>query len=82
VFAAKRHLDDNLLIRRYLADRGLAALEASDEAPLRHLAHCPACEARYQALRTSFAYLSIFGMRPTYLASNQLADMRLTPAGP
>jgi hypothetical protein len=54
VFAAKRHLDDNLLIRRYLADRGLAALEASDEAPLRHLAHCPACEARYQALRLAF----------------------------
>jgi hypothetical protein len=54
VFAAKRHLDDNLLIRRYLADRGLASLEASDEAPLRHLAHCPACEARYQALRLAF----------------------------
>jgi len=54
VFAAKRHLDDNLLIRRYLADRGLAALDASDEAPLRHLAHCPACEARYQAVRAAF----------------------------
>jgi hypothetical protein len=54
VFAAKRHLDDNVLIRRYLADRGLAALDASDEAPLRHLAHCPACEARYQSMRTSF----------------------------
>jgi hypothetical protein len=54
VFAAKRHLDDDVLIRRYLADRGLAALEASDEAPLRHLAHCPACDARYQGLRTAF----------------------------
>jgi hypothetical protein len=54
VFAAKRHLDDTLLIRRYLADRGLAALDASDEGPLRHLAHCPSCEARYQALRISF----------------------------
>jgi hypothetical protein len=54
VFAAKRHLDENLLIRRYLADRGLEALEASDEAPLRHLAHCPACEARYQAMRSVF----------------------------
>jgi len=54
VFAAKRHLDDNVLIRRYLADRGLAALDASDEAPLRHLAHCAACEARYRALRASF----------------------------
>jgi hypothetical protein len=54
VFAVKRHLDDNLLIRRYLADRGLAALDARDEAPLRHLAHCTACEARYQALRAGF----------------------------
>jgi len=54
VFAAKRHLDDDVLIRRYLADRGLAALEAGDEGPLRHLAHCPACEARYEALRTGF----------------------------
>jgi hypothetical protein len=54
VFAAKRHLDDTLLIRRYLADRGLAALDASDEGPLRHLAHCASCEARYHALRISF----------------------------
>jgi hypothetical protein len=54
VFAAKRHLDDTLLIRRYLADRGLEALDARDEAPLRHLAHCPACEARYQAVRAAF----------------------------
>ena len=52
--AAKRHLDENLLIRRYLADRGLAALDASDEAPLRHLAHCPACEARYRAVSDAF----------------------------
>jgi hypothetical protein len=54
VFAAKPHLDDDLLIRRYLADRGLAALESGDEAPMRHLAHCAACEARYQALRAAF----------------------------
>ena len=54
MFAAKRHLDDTILIRRYLADRGLAALDASDEAPLRHLAHCPACEARYRAVRGAF----------------------------
>jgi len=54
VFAAKQHLDDTVLIRRYLADRGLTALDASDEAPLRHLAHCPACESRYQAVRSAF----------------------------
>ena len=54
MFAAKRHLDDDVLIRRYLADRGLAALEPGDEGPLRHLAHCPSCDARYEALRTGF----------------------------
>jgi hypothetical protein len=54
VFAAKQHLDDNVLIRRYLAERGLAALDAGDEGPLRHLAHCHPCEARYQALRVAF----------------------------
>ena len=54
MFAVKRHLDDDVLIRRYLADRGLSALDASDEAPLRHLAHCPTCEARYQGLRAAF----------------------------
>jgi hypothetical protein len=54
VFGTKPHLDDNVFIRRYLADRGLEALDASDEAPLRHLAHCPACEARYQTLTAAF----------------------------
>ena len=54
MFAAKRHLDESVLIRRYLADRGLAALEAGDEGPLRHLAHCPACDARYEALKAGF----------------------------
>jgi len=54
VFTGKRHLDDNALIRRYLADRGLEALESGDEALLRHLAHCPACDARYAALRSTF----------------------------
>lgn len=54
MFGAKRHLDDTVLIRRYLADRGLAALDAGDEGPLRHLAHCPACDARYEALRIEF----------------------------
>ena len=54
MFAAKPHLDDKALIRRYLADRGLGALDANDEAPLRHLAHCAACEARYAALRSAF----------------------------
>jgi len=54
VFAGKRHLDDDALIRRYLADRGLEALEAKDEALLRHLVQCSPCEARYVALQVAF----------------------------
>ncbi|MCX6539741.1 MAG: hypothetical protein NT151_12525 [Acidobacteria bacterium] len=50
MFAAKRHLDDNTLVRRYLAERGLDVLEAADEPLLRHLAHCSSCHARYGAL--------------------------------
>ena len=54
MFAGKRHLDDNALIRRYLADRGLEALESNDEALLRHLVQCSSCEARYGALQVAF----------------------------
>jgi hypothetical protein len=50
VYAANRHLDDDALTRRYLVARGLAALDAGDEALLQHLGQCPACEARYAAL--------------------------------
>ena len=50
MFAAKRHLDDNALVRRYLAERGLEVLEAADESLLRHLAHCSSCHASYGAL--------------------------------
>lgn len=50
MFVAKRHLDDNTLVRRYLAERGLEVLETSDEPLLRHLAHCASCRARYDAL--------------------------------
>jgi hypothetical protein len=53
VHAGKRHLDDSALIRRYLAERGLEALDPSDETILRHLVGCPSCEARYvEVLRT------------------------------
>jgi len=50
VFADNRHLDDNALVRRYLAERGLEVLEAADEPLLRHLAHCSSCHASYGAL--------------------------------
>jgi hypothetical protein len=50
VFAAKGHLDDNALVRRYLAERGLEVLDTADEPLLRHLAHCSSCHARYGAL--------------------------------
>ncbi len=54
MFAAKGHLDDSALIRRYLADRGLGVLETEDQALMRHLAHCPACSARYASLQSAF----------------------------
>jgi hypothetical protein len=54
VFVAKRHLDDSALIRRYLADRGLEALDASDEDGLRHLVRCASCEARYIDMQRAF----------------------------
>jgi hypothetical protein len=54
VFVGKRHLDDSALIRRYLAERGLEALEASDEAGLRHLVRCEVCEERYLAMQGTF----------------------------
>jgi hypothetical protein len=54
VFVGKRHLDDSALIRRYLAERGLDALEASDEAGLRHLVRCAPCDARYVAMQRAF----------------------------
>jgi len=53
VFTAKRHMDDNALVRRYLAERGLEVLDAADEPLLRHLAHCSSCHARYGALGAS-----------------------------
>jgi hypothetical protein len=54
VFVGKRHLDDSALIRRYQADRGLDALDASDEEGLRHLVRCPSCEARYIDMQRAF----------------------------
>ena len=47
MFAASGHIDDNALIRRYLAERGLEVLGADDEPILKHLAHCEMCQARY-----------------------------------
>jgi len=35
------------LIRWYVADRGMGALERRDEGIVRHLAACPSCAARY-----------------------------------
>ncbi|MEK6630583.1 MAG: hypothetical protein AABY89_07600 [Acidobacteriota bacterium] len=51
MFAGKRHADDNALVRRYLADRGLDALGTGDEPLLRHLAQCPSCSSRYEAVQ-------------------------------
>lgn len=54
MFGGKRHVDDSALIRRYLADRGLEALEPRDEAVVRHLGRCAACDARYTEVRAAF----------------------------
>ena len=54
MFVGKRHLDDSALIRRYLADRGLEALETRDEAGLRHLVRCTSCDARYVSMQRAF----------------------------
>jgi len=54
VFVGNRHLDDSALIHRYLAERGLEALAAGDEAGLRHLARCASCDARYVAMQRVF----------------------------
>lgn len=54
MFVGNRHLDDSALIRRYLAERGLEALAASDEAGLRHLVRCTSCDARYVAMQRAF----------------------------
>lgn len=48
MFSGRRHLDENALIRRYLADRGLEVLNRADEPLLRHLAQCAPCQARYR----------------------------------
>lgn len=44
------HLKDDALIRRYLADRSLDALDARDEPAVRHLVDCQACARRYDLL--------------------------------
>jgi hypothetical protein len=71
VFVGKRHLDDTALIRRYMADRGLAALEADDEALLRHLVQCASCEARYVGLQRT--------LDDVRDSASEDADARCTP---
>jgi hypothetical protein len=50
VFGASSHANDDRLIRRYMAERGWRALSAREQRVVRHLAACPACEARYRDL--------------------------------
>lgn len=45
-----RHPGADALIRWYLAERGLDALDSHDEAVVRHVASCPACQAEYNTL--------------------------------
>lgn len=46
----KRHPGDDALVRWYMADRGLEALEPADEAVVRHVSGCASCAGRYDAI--------------------------------
>jgi len=78
VFAAKRHLDDRALTRRYLAERGLEALDAGDEPLLRHLGQCAACHARYVDLQGAFdgAREAMIGRADAAFSADRLAEQR------
>jgi hypothetical protein len=78
VFVGKRHLDDSAMIRRYLAERGLEALDASDEAGLRHLVRCTSCDARYLAMQRAFddAREAVIDRADAAVTSEILAEQR------
>jgi hypothetical protein len=59
------------LIRWYLADRGLEALDARDQAVVRHVANCAACASRYERL-----FLDLDGAAD---AAVEAADAAFTP---
>lgn len=50
MFRGKRHPGEDALIRWYMADRGLDALEPADESVVRHVSGCAPCAARFEAV--------------------------------
>ncbi|MDO8834412.1 MAG: hypothetical protein Q7V01_02400 [Vicinamibacterales bacterium] len=47
---SKKHPGNDALVRWYMADRGLEALEPADEAVVRHVGGCTSCAGRYDAI--------------------------------
>lgn len=50
MFRGRRHPGEDVLVRWYMADRGLDALEPNDESVVRHVSDCAPCAARYAAV--------------------------------
>ncbi len=71
MFRDKSHPDDDALLRRYMADRGLDALMPGDERVVRHVDACAACHGRYDVLCRSLDGAS--------QASMEAADEAFTP---
>jgi hypothetical protein len=53
VFSTKRHPGDDALVRWYMADRGLGALDPKDESVVRHVSGCVRCTSRYESVSAS-----------------------------
>lgn len=53
MFKSNRHPGDDALVRWYMADRGLGALEPTDETVVRHVSGCVRCAARYHSVCTN-----------------------------
>ncbi len=52
MFSTKRHPGEDALVRWYMADRGLGALDPKDEPVVRHVSSCARCSARYASVCT------------------------------
>ena len=50
MFSGRRHPNDDALVRRYMADRGMDAMSPADESVVRHVASCAPCAGRYDRL--------------------------------
>jgi hypothetical protein len=71
VFSTKRHPGDDALVRWYMADRGLGALDPKDETVVRHVSGCARCAARYEHVCTD--------LDAAATAAVEAADAAFTP---